>query len=556
METAEKTPPPSRPSLGNKENVIDPTLEPQRRSCENGNTQNNVVGEHMTPGAYSKLSLNQRVFYDNIPAKHKFRLSSHAGWNTTHKATSLALADWNDNWSNAPRNRTKQICNTTYEATGFNVDDKHLNGHVKRGEAGETPRFNKKSESHKRNEALNALRKSLGSKFSPLKSPVAERQVPRRKCEGIQPQKIKEIRYLIARSRRESATAIENLTDAMYSMKLKEFRRNGTIDDLASHLYQPPPHPKYRMVVEWDRTIYRSNDCTSWVTAASVLATQCDACRSVGKQCHAHVDRALSPGHNGEPISKYTNDRYITPHPESAQVFIGQLKDDNRALRKENARLRFEKEELQKMVTVDENSTVGKLVPKIMKAAQPEFEKQHKDDENMVFMWEIAMEHMNKVASKGGNMRGIRYHPLLLNFALMLLAKSSCSLYEEVREVFKLPALSYMQRLKKKKVGKQNQETNIFGLVAENVIALRDHFVGLGIPKDEWVVSLCFDSCTIKEGIQYDVDGVMTGCDIDIHTNVVANQFKMRVSLTVLVFWLTCWRTFLCSLFLMDLLQL
>ena len=71
-------------------------------------------------------------------------------------------------------------------------------------------------------------------------------------------------------------------------------------------------------------------------------------------------------------------------------------------------------------------------------------DKESKENKAPVMIWELHREHVRNVSDKYGNMYGIRFHPELLNYALMILAKTSQSVYTELREVFKLPALSYV----------------------------------------------------------------------------------------------------------------
>ena len=84
-------------------------------------------------------------------------------------------------------------------------------------------------------------------------------------------------------------------------------------------------------------------------------------------------------------------------------------------------------------------------------------------------LWELHLEHLKKVDDKDGKMYGIRFHPALLNYALMILAKTSQSVYNEIRDVFKLTSLSYLKRIQKQRTGGQDETGNPFGIVFENM---------------------------------------------------------------------------------------
>ena len=63
-------------------------------------------------------------------------------------------------------------------------------------------------------------------------------------------------------------------------------------------------------------------------------------------------------------------------------------------------------------------------------------------------LWRIHKEHLDCVAEKGGTTKGrsVRVHPTHLNWCIAFLARTSASVYEEVRRVMKLPTISYVYR--------------------------------------------------------------------------------------------------------------
>ena len=63
-------------------------------------------------------------------------------------------------------------------------------------------------------------------------------------------------------------------------------------------------------------------------------------------------------------------------------------------------------------------------------------------------LWRIHKEHLDCVAEKGGTTKGrsVRVHPTLLNWCIAFLARTSASVYKEVRRVMKLPSISYVYR--------------------------------------------------------------------------------------------------------------
>ena len=63
-------------------------------------------------------------------------------------------------------------------------------------------------------------------------------------------------------------------------------------------------------------------------------------------------------------------------------------------------------------------------------------------------MWWIHKDNLDTVFQNGGTGRGknVPVHPTLLNWAIAFLARTSSSVYEEVRQVMKLPHISYVYR--------------------------------------------------------------------------------------------------------------
>ena len=64
-------------------------------------------------------------------------------------------------------------------------------------------------------------------------------------------------------------------------------------------------------------------------------------------------------------------------------------------------------------------------------------------------IWRLHAEHIRKVAENGGKGRGFKrttYHPLLLNWAIAFLARTSANVYNEVAKVMMLPSISHVHK--------------------------------------------------------------------------------------------------------------
>ena len=92
-------------------------------------------------------------------------------------------------------------------------------------------------------------------------------------------------------------------------------------------------------------------------------------------------------------------------------------------------------------------------------------------------LWKIHYEHISSVEKTSGKNTRTRFDPLLLNWAIALLAKTSHSIYEEISQVMQLPALSYVLRKTKEMVGAQNIVKD-HGLNLCNVKTMSGNLIG------------------------------------------------------------------------------
>ena len=83
---------------------------------------------------------------------------------------------------------------------------------------------------------------------------------------------------------------------------------------------------------------------------------------------------------------------------------------------------------------------------------------------------------------------------------------------------------------KKRRSVLSGEQDHIHGMVEENVCELSRYCDKHRIPLAQRLFSLCFDSITIKSGLQWDANGNMIGCDLEMCNNdVVTKMFKDMV---------------------------
>ena len=71
-------------------------------------------------------------------------------------------------------------------------------------------------------------------------------------------------------------------------------------------------------------------------------------------------------------------------------------------------------------------------------------------------LWKIHYEHTSSGKKTSEKNTRTRFDPLLLNWSIALLAKTSHYIYEEIAQVMQLLSLSYALRKTKEMVGAQN----------------------------------------------------------------------------------------------------
>ena len=65
--------------------------------------------------------------------------------------------------------------------------------------------------------------------------------------------------------------------------------------------------------------------------------------------------------------------------------------------------------------------------------------------ENKLELWNVHLQHMLQLYSKGGNRRRVRNDPMLMDWAIVLLARTSVNTYNEIWKVMMLPHIPHLQ---------------------------------------------------------------------------------------------------------------
>ena len=291
-------------------------------------------------------------------------------------------------------------------------------------------------------------------------------------------------------------------------------------------------------VNENEEICIRSKNCSNKAkTENSMRCSQCEEKKSVIAKM---INRSTPLGWNDEvPINKYTSIKTISSNPYTAGKKVRQDAEMLKMYKKKVMELEYERNILKEHIQCGSKDTkMNKAIDKLFEVANDNLSKFQSNDgsttdkekEQQRSMWDIHYEHLKQIKAKGGSKMGIKFHPTLLNYALMLVAKTSTSVYKELEHVFKLPSLTYLKQIQKEKTGSQNERQSPHGLVPSNMKEMGDVFRKHEIEKGKRKVGVAFDSMYTYKGVQWDVQGNMTGIDPHLQFDIITNKFMSMVS--------------------------
>jgi len=201
--------------------------------------------------------------------------------------------------------------------------------------------------------------------------------------------------------------------------------------------------------IENGECVIRAKSCDG---VAATSFGRCAACESMRSGVSSAIFKCRPADEDVHEIKDRTNIRYIAADPKLAEFEIRRLRKRNHALRKalRKALLRAHATAMFQEKTIKiKDAEIAKLIDTALSTACANVDADlYRTDENedACDLLKIYYEHVHKNqkcytngVKKNG---GFRCHPLLFQFAVMVLAKTSHSVYEELANVMCLPSLS------------------------------------------------------------------------------------------------------------------
>ncbi|CAJ1947615.1 unnamed protein product [Cylindrotheca closterium] len=190
--------------------------------------------------------------------------------------------------------------------------------------------------------------------------------------------------------------------------------------------------------------VFWSKECTRFIDMSSSTSRRkrCKACVTVDSLIYHDIERSRPLGIDGA-VPKDTQYAVIQQHPTTVVKALEQRRDKVRTVKLEILKLarKSQESELHKHAGCSTHE-LEEGVLKAFKVANKNIDvylgksKEIKDDQvgkaQVKNLWEVHMEHLQKLKERGGKMRGVRFHPELLNYAILILAKTSQSVYTEL----------------------------------------------------------------------------------------------------------------------------
>jgi hypothetical protein len=120
-------------------------------------------------------------------------------------------------------------------------------------------------------------------------------------------------------------------------------------------------------------------------------------------------------------------------------------------------------------------------------------------------LWQLHSNHITQMDKNGGKDQGwkrVKYHPLLMNWAIAFLARTSKRVYEEVAKVMMLPHISHVYRKKAKLVSMQSDKA--FGLHINTIQSIHEHACCKKWMRHQRIGTVAQDSAHINATIKHD----------------------------------------------------
>ncbi|KAL7542027.1 hypothetical protein ACHAWF_011062 [Thalassiosira exigua] len=234
--------------------------------------------------------------------------------------------------------------------------------------------------------------------------------------------------------------------------------------------------------------------------------SEAQRCAECSKQ-KIYAKKKIAESHQpiAERAHSKTNIGHIANNPDLAEIEIIALRKEVRRLSQKAARAVF-KEEMQ-MQSVKVSAKEGQRIRKAVNIMSNtiETELSNGGDDEACELWILHRESINKHFDNGGKSRKkkVPVHPVLLNWAIAFLAKTSSSVYKEVAKVMLLPDISYVYRKSKELVSRSSNKG--YSLHLETIRTISQRATKEGWTGHQRRGTIAQDSANVKSTVEHDL---------------------------------------------------
>ena len=258
--------------------------------------------------------------------------------------------------------------------------------------------------------------------------------------------------------------------------------------------------------------VFRVESCPgscSTTAGGSKSKQHCDNCASSkGKNKKRVIQRlSLAPSSSRKRAGERSTIRNIANNPILADIEIRALRDDVRRLKREAAVRAVLDAEMSKHGLEVPNASSGKRIHKAIDIMDDTISDalENGGAPEGAEIWRLHAEHIRKVSENGGKGRGfkrITYHPLLLNWAIAFLARTSANVYNEVAKVMMLPNISHVYKKTAELI--TTDKDKAYTLHMNTIQRLSDRARESNWTQHQRIGVIAQDSANIKAGIEHD----------------------------------------------------
>ena len=353
------------------------------------------------------------------------------------------------------------------------------------------------------------------------------------------------VKFVMTNLRRKQLIEVENCTN-IFNINSSNNKNNERIpyNDVLDEYFLN--ESKYNIFYEGNEIVFYSTHCHQSSVSSVNISTRCVPCNELRSKIYQTIKYAEPLGYDGNPIHEKTKIELICSHPFSAEKRLRHEINEKKKVRREIMKLKLENAKIQsELLECKAGSTFEGGVIGAFKGANQNFDSylssrsdiDGEESGRLKDLWEVAFEHLMKMKEKQSRLGkakmkyGIKFHPALLKFAILILAKTSQSAYIALQPALQLPDISYLLRLQKKNAGGQNERQTSFGVLIESCKIMGKKFDDAGIHDSELrKVLVSFDSMKCVQQINCDLHNGPVGVDAHLNFNVIANKFRNMVS--------------------------